>query len=147
MTFAERVLYHQIHPAKVFADVATAIIAIDLFWSHHLGTGLVIGVVSPFLVSVALVGEADLGRYRASAMGRYVRRFMPPWLQILRVFGVALAFYAAWWHLPAGVVAGFAIVAACWLNGLVRSPRHDLWRRALPPDAITFTRFGGRPYR
>jgi hypothetical protein len=30
MTFAERALYHQIHPAKLFADIATAFIGIDL---------------------------------------------------------------------------------------------------------------------
>ena len=31
MSFAERALYHQIHPAKLFADTSTALVAIDLF--------------------------------------------------------------------------------------------------------------------
>ena len=31
MSFAERALYHQIHPAKLFADTASALVAIDLF--------------------------------------------------------------------------------------------------------------------
>jgi len=30
LNFAERALYHQIHPAKLFADIATALVAIDL---------------------------------------------------------------------------------------------------------------------
>jgi hypothetical protein len=138
MTFPERVLYHQIHPAKLFADISTAVIAIDLFWRHELIAALVIAVLPPVMVSIALIGEADLERYRRSAMGTYVRRFMPPWLQVLRLFGVALAFYAAWSHIPSGVVAGLALVAACWANGIARAvaPRAISAR----PSARTYPR-------
>ena len=45
---------------------------------------------------------------------------MPPWLQAVRVFGVAVVFYAAWYHVPAGVIRGLALIAVCWANGLVR---------------------------
>ena len=121
MTFGERALYHQIHPAKLFADVATAVISLDLFWRHELAPALVIALLPPVLVSITLMREADLERYRRSAMGAYLRRFMPPWVQTLRVFGVAIAFYAAWWHVPAGVIGGIALVAACWANGIVRA--------------------------
>jgi hypothetical protein len=122
MSFAERALYHQIHPAKIFADVATALIGIDLFWRHELVPGLIIAFVPPLLVSAVLVREADLERYRASPMGAYLRRFMPPWVQAVRLFGVALAFYAAWYHVPAGVIGGLALVAICWANGIGRRP-------------------------
>ena len=44
MSFAERALYHQIHPAKLFADTATALVAIDLFWRHALVPGLIIAL-------------------------------------------------------------------------------------------------------
>jgi hypothetical protein len=119
LTFAERALYHQIHPAKLFADISTALIGIDLFWRHELGPGLIIALLPPLLVSAVLVQEADLAGYKASAMGAYLRRFMPPWVQAVRVFGVVLAFYAAWYHLPAGVIAGLTTAAACWANGIV----------------------------
>jgi hypothetical protein len=123
LSLAESLLYHQIHPIKVFSDVATAVIALDLFWRNLLGPGLVIGCAVPFLVSAALIGEVDLERYRRSAMGAYLRRFMPAWIQALRFFGVALAFYAAWHHVPAGIVGGLGLVAVCWAHGIVRRGR------------------------
>src|SRR5256886_16128311 len=69
MTFAERALYHQIHPAKLFADIATALIGIDLFWRHELAPGLIIAVLPPVLVSTVLVREADLDRYARAGGG------------------------------------------------------------------------------
>lgn len=120
LTFRERVLYHQIHPAKLFADISTTVVAIDLFWRHALVPGLLIALLPPVLVSVVLVHEVDLVRYRSSPMGAYLRRFMPPWVQALRLFGVGVAFDAAWYHFPAGVVIGLALVAICWANGIGR---------------------------
>jgi hypothetical protein len=128
MTFRERVLYHQIHPAKLFADVSTALISIDLFWRHELVPGLIIALVPPVLVSAVLVREADLESYRASPMGTYLRRFMPPWVQTVRLFGVALAFYASWHHLPAGIYGGLTLVAVCWANGVVREAARRVHR-------------------
>ena len=120
LTLRERVLYHQIHPAKLFTDIATALIAIDLFSRHQLVPGLIIALLPPVLVSAVLVQEGDLGRYRSSPMGAYLRRFMPPWIQAVRVFGVAFALYASWHHVPAGIYGGLALVALCWANGLFR---------------------------
>jgi hypothetical protein len=105
---------------KVFADVASAVIALDLFWRHLLVPGLVIALLLPVLVSATLIREVDLEPYRRSAMGAYVRRFMPAWVQAPRAFGAALALYAAWYHVPAGVIGGLALVAACWASGIVR---------------------------
>jgi hypothetical protein len=123
MTFAERALYHQIHPAKLFADLSTALIALDLFWRHELVPGLIIALLPPVLVSAVLVREAELERYRSSPMGAYLRRFMPPWVQAVRIFGVAVAFYAAWYHVPAGIYGGLGLVAICWANGIGRRSR------------------------
>jgi len=123
MTFAERALYHQIHPAKLYVDIATALVAIDLFWRHALAPGLIIALLPPVLVSAVLVREADLERYRSSLMGAYLRQFMPPWVQAMRLFGVGVAFYSAWYHFPAGVISGLALVAICWANGIGRHRR------------------------
>jgi len=123
MTFAERALYHQIHPAKLYVDIATALVGIDLFWRHELAPGLIIALLPPVLVSAVLVREADLERYRSSLMGAYLRQFMPAWVQAMRLFGVGVAFYAAWYHFPAGVISGLALVAICWANGIGRHRR------------------------
>ena len=120
LTLRERALYHQIHPAKLFADISTAIVAIDLFWRHALVPGLIIALLPPVLVSAVLVREANFERVRSSPMGAYLRRFMPPWVQAMRLFGVGVAFYAAWYHFPAGVISGLALVAICWANGVLR---------------------------
>jgi hypothetical protein len=121
MTFAERVLYHQIHPAKLFVDISSAVIGIDLFWQHRLVPGLIIALVPPILVSAVLLREADLEPYRSSRMGAYLRRFMPPWVQAVRLFGAAFVLYAAWHHVPAGIYGGLALIALCWANGLFRN--------------------------
>jgi len=120
LTFRERLLYHQIHPAKVFADTSTALVAIDLFWRHALVPGLIVALLPPILVSAVLVNEANFESYRSSPMGAYLRRFMPPWVQAVRLFGVGVAFYAAWFQFEAGVASGLALVAICWANGIGR---------------------------
>jgi hypothetical protein len=120
LTLRERVLYHQIHPAKLFADIATALVAIDLFWRHALAPGLIIALLPPLLVSAVLVREENFERYRSSPMGAYLRRFMPPWVQAVRLFGIGVAFYASWFQFPAGVISGLALVAICWANGIGR---------------------------
>jgi hypothetical protein len=130
LTFRERFLYHQIHPAKLFADISTAVVAMDLFWRHALGPGLIIALLPPLLVSAVLLREAHLERYRSSPMGAYLRRFMPPWVQTMRLFGVGVAFYASWHHIPAGIYGGLALVALCWANGLFRGgkrPAHEVY--------------------
>jgi len=43
-------------------------------------------------------------------------------VQALRLFGAALAFYASWYHLPAGIVGGLALIGVCWSYGIVRRP-------------------------
>ena len=133
MTFAERALYHQIHPAKLFADTATALVAIDLFWRHALAPGLIMALLPPVLVSVVLLREADLERYRSSPMGAYLRRFMPPWVQAVRLFGIAVAFYAAWYQVSAGVIGGIALVALCWGAGAVGDGTRLLRKRSERP--------------
>ena len=133
LTFRERVLYHHLHPAKLFADSATAVVAIDLFWHHALAPGLIIGFLPPLLVSAVLLREADLERYRSSPMGAYLRRFMPPWVQAVRLFGIAVAFYAAWYQVPAGVIGGIALVALCWGAGAVGDGTRLLRKRSGRP--------------
>ena len=69
----------------------------------------------------AIIQEVDLERYRRSGMGAYLRRYMTPTVQALRLFGALIALYASWYHVPAGIIGGFALVAACWSYGILRA--------------------------
>jgi hypothetical protein len=60
MTMAERVLYHQIHPAKLAVDWSAALAGTILLWRHRRGPGLLWGFVPPVLVSTSfLLGFCD----------------------------------------------------------------------------------------
>jgi len=79
VTLAERVLYHQIHPAKLLVDWTAGLVAAGSLWRHHLIAALVVRLLPPFLASALLLTgrfDQDLLRYRASAFGRYVARHM-----------------------------------------------------------------------
>ena len=123
--FAERVLYHQIHPVKLFTDVATAGIAAALLWQHRLGAALVVGFVPSMLVTAALLRWANLEPYRASAFGRYVARFMTRRVEAARLLGLLPLWGGAWLRRPALIVAGVLWIIACWLWGLVSRRRVD----------------------
>ena len=117
----ERLLYHQIHPIKLFTDVTTAIAASGTFWTHRLGLALFIGWVPSIAVSAALLRWADLEPYRTSAFGRYVRRVMSRRLELARFAGLIPLWGGSWLRRPALIAAGAAWILACWLSG-VRNP-------------------------
>jgi hypothetical protein len=62
-TSLDRILYHQIHPLKLFTDVVTAFGAAVLLWRHQLGAALALGFPPSFAVSAALIRWADLEPY------------------------------------------------------------------------------------
>ena len=70
---------------------------------------------------------------------------MPPWLQAVRVFGVAVVFYAAWYHVPAGVISGLALIAVCWANGLFRHGAAPRAYRATK-EAAKYGERGAHPF-
>ncbi len=39
METQEKVLYHQIHPIKLFTDVSTSLISLYLLWQEYLAVG------------------------------------------------------------------------------------------------------------
>lgn len=123
MTRAERVLYHQVHPLKLATDIVAAIASLALLWSHQLGPALLIAFVPPVVVSAVLLRSADLKRYKASRLGAYLRRFMTPVAQALRLVGFGVFALGAWAHQPLVILAGLLLVAGCWSYGLVLSRR------------------------
>ena len=120
MQRSERVLYHQIHPLKAGTDVGTALLAAWLFWQHRPGPALLVGFVPSLAVSAALLRWADLERYRASPLGRYVRRFMTRGVELARLAGLLPLWGGAWQRSPALMACGAAWILACWLWGLSR---------------------------
>lgn len=121
MERSERLLYHQIHPLKLFTDVATATAAAGMFWIHRPGLALLIGWVPSIAVSVALLRWADLEPYRTSAFGRYIRRFMTRRVEVARFAGLIPLWGGSWLRRPALIAAGAAWILACWLSGIRRN--------------------------
>ena len=118
MEFAERVLYHQIHPLKLFTDVSTAFIAAALLWAHRLGEAMIVGFVPAIVMSAILLKWADLEPYRASRFGRYVSGFMTRSVEAARLAGLLPLWLGAWYRSPILMVAGGAWIVGCWLWGM-----------------------------
>jgi hypothetical protein len=125
MTFRERVLYHQIHPVKLATDWLSGIGAAMLLWQHRLLPALLLGLLPPIAVSAVLLRYADLEPYRASALGRYVARFMTRRVEAGRLAGLLLVWGGAWLRRPVLIAVGFVIILGCWLYGLLPSRPED----------------------
>ncbi len=121
MNFRERLLYHQIHPAKLAVDVGVTIPACHFFWQHDLALAIATSLLPPIAVSaIILLANVDLERYKSSRFGRYVATYMTRSLEAVRIAGFAVMALACWFHSLAGVAAGLAVVALAWLRGLIR---------------------------
>lgn len=118
MTGKDRYLYHQIHPAKLAADVAAAIIGLWLLWRHDLAPALAVLLILPALASALLLRFGELEPQKRSAFGHYVARFMTRGAEAVRLAGMALMGLGAWLHRPVLIVAGAAIILSAWLRGL-----------------------------
>jgi hypothetical protein len=62
---------------------------------------------------------AGLERLRASAFGRYVRRYMTPAMQALRLAGFAIMAAGAWSHRACLICAGLATTLLAWARGVI----------------------------
>ena len=117
----DRLLYHQIHPAKLVTDVASAAAAATLFWRHRPAFALIVGFVPSIVTSIVLLRGADLEPYRRSAFGRYVRRFMTRRVELARLAGLLPLWGGAWLRRPSLIGLGVVWILGCWLIGLRKS--------------------------
>ncbi|MFL5495957.1 MAG: hypothetical protein ACJ8DC_16350 [Gemmatimonadales bacterium] len=120
MRLRERVLYHQIHPAKLLVDWSTTAVATALLWQHRLLTGLLVGGVPPLLISAPfLAGRFDgsLRRHRQSPLGRYVARYMTRSMEALRLLGLLGAWLGGWEKRPVWIGGGVLLILAAWGRG------------------------------
>jgi len=123
LTRAERVLFHQVHPLKLGADILSTVIAIPLLWQGEIVLGLVVALGTPLVASAAVLRFADVSGVARGPLGRYLRRYMTAPVQALRLACGLLVLAAAWWHQPVVIVIAVAIVVLAWTYGLLLDAR------------------------
>jgi hypothetical protein len=119
VTLKEKILFHQIHPAKLATDIAAAVVSLYFLWQHELAVGLATHIIPPPVGSAAVIRFADLEPYKTSRIGAYLARYMTPTAQAARLAGDLITVVAAWYHSPADIVVGLAIILAGWTYGLL----------------------------
>jgi hypothetical protein len=119
VTFQEKALYHQIHPAKLATDIGATPISLYLFWQHSLIAALLVTFVPSIIASLVIIQTVKLDRYKNSAFGRYLARYMTPATQALRFAGLIVMILGAWYRLWWSIALGLLIVVLAWLRGLI----------------------------
>ncbi|MEV4312313.1 hypothetical protein [Actinocrispum sp. NPDC049592] len=117
MTRAERLLYHQIHPAKLATDVATSFASCWLLWEAQWVAAVVVAFVPSVVMTALLVWQADLERLRDTPAGRYVAGFMTRRVEAVRFGGQIVMWAGAAAHVPWLVPFGFMVIVFAWLGG------------------------------
>ena len=119
MNLEEKVLFHQIHPLKLFTDWSTGIVALYLLWRHNLAFALIIALVPAPIVSFLLVRFADLEKYKESPFGKYIHKYMTRQAEVVRFAGYALMAVGAWYHVIWLILLGLIIILFGWFRGLI----------------------------
>ncbi len=126
----ERILLHQVHPAKLAIDWGTGLIAAWLFWDHMLPAALIVGFLPSIIISIYLILRVDLSRYKETPLGRY---FVSPLTRPgdpVRLFGLIVLWTGAWFNSILAAAAGLGIIIFGWGKGLLVKKRG---RTAPPP--------------
>ena len=118
MQLADKMLLHQVHPAKIAADVTASVISNFLLWKARPKAALAVRVLLPVTTSLAVLGLADLEALAATARGRYILAHMPPSAQALRLVGDSVMAAGARRHKFTLMLAGAAVIAAGWMHPL-----------------------------
>jgi hypothetical protein len=125
MDFNEKVLYHQIHPAKLATDIGASLVSTYLMWRRRFVAAMLAAFVPAVLASVLVMRYADLERRKHSRFGRYVHRYMDWRVSGWRFFGQVVIWVGAWYRVGKLVPIGLAIVVGAWASGLWRKPRNQ----------------------
>jgi hypothetical protein len=122
MDFGEKVLYHQIHPAKFAADVSSSLVSSYLMWRRRFAWAMLGAFVPAVLASVLIIRYADLERRKHSRLGRYMHRYMDWRVSGWRSLGQGVMWVGAWYRVGKLIPIGLAIVVGAWASGLWRKP-------------------------
>jgi len=123
MNFADKVLYHQIHPLKLGKDILAWLVSLYFFWQQKLFIGLILHLAPPIIASLVVIYAFDLDPQRQSAFGQYLRRTMTHAIEAIRLMGDIVMVLGAWFHSVPLIGVGLAIVVAGWLSGVVKIQR------------------------
>src|SRR5215208_4034929 len=122
MDFGEKVLYHQIHPAKLAADVSGSLLSTYLMRRRRIACAMLGAFVPAVAASVLVIAYADLERSKHSPFGRYMQRYMNRRVEAWRFFGQVVIRVGAWYRVGKLMPIGWAIGVAAWASGLWRKP-------------------------
>jgi hypothetical protein len=123
MNFADKVLYHQIHPLKLGTDILASLVSLYFFWQHKFLVGLILHLAPPIIASLVVIYAVDLEPQRQSAFGQYVKRTMTYRMETIRLIGDIVMVLGSWFRSLPLIGTGLAIVVAGWLSGIVRIQR------------------------
>jgi hypothetical protein len=124
MTLKEKVLYHQIHPAKLATDISASIVSGYLVWQHQLLLGIVIAFAMATIGSLVVLKFCELQWLANSRLGRYVARHMTRPIEAWRMLGQLVVWIGCWYHQWVTILLGALMVIAAWMFGLMS------WRRS-----------------
>ncbi len=122
MDLNEKVLYHQIHPAKLAADVSGSLVSTYLMRRRRPAWAMLAAFVPAVVASVLVIAYADLERRKHSPLGPYMQRYMNRRVEAWRFFGQVVIWVGAWYRVGKLIPIGWAIVVAAWASGVWRKP-------------------------
>ncbi len=117
MNRTEKLLYHQIHPAKLATDWVCGLLSLIPFWNHEPMFGVLLAFVPSFAASYLMVRYVDVSAYKRTRFGTYMAKHMSGTMQFVRMFGFILMILGAWYHDALVIVLGLALILLAWLNG------------------------------
>jgi hypothetical protein len=91
-------------------DALAAVLSLYYLWGHDLSLAIVAATVPPLIATALVLRFADLKALKQSTFGAYVKRYMTPAMQLLRVVGFLIMAVAAWNHVPVAILAGLAVI-------------------------------------
>ncbi len=131
MRLADKAVVHQVHPAKIGADITASVISNALLWKGRPKAAITVRVLLPVAGSVGVLSLADLDPLARTRPGRYVLAHMPPAAQAVRLAGDALMGLGAHRRSGALLIVGAIVIAAGWSHAAWPPKRSGSER---PPD-------------
>ena len=119
MDFREKVLYHQIYPGKLMADVSASVLSLYFFWRHKPVAALLTMFLPPIIASWIIIQRVDLEKYKHSALGKYLNTYMTRQMEALRMAGNIPMIIGAWYHKAWLMSVGVIMVLFGWLRGVL----------------------------
>jgi hypothetical protein len=119
MTFQEKELYNQIHPAKLAVDIGSTPFLLYLFWQHELLFAILVAFIPSIVASAIIIKYVPLESYRSSRLGHYVGKYMTRAMEGIRFLGLIVMIFGAWFHIWFMFPIGLLIVLLGWLNGFI----------------------------